>query len=85
MHKRQGTEREQVEIQGVKLHLSQAHEFESEWIGQQEVLHQVLACWLVVDPRDLPLAPRRWLRLGNGSRSSTYISARRILGRRICW
>jgi len=58
MHKRQGTEREQVEIQGVKLHLSQAHEFESEWIGQQEVLHQVLACWLVVDPRDLPLTPR---------------------------
>jgi hypothetical protein len=58
MHQQAGFEREQVEIQGVKLHLSQAHEFESEWIGQQDVLHQVLACWLVVDPRDLPLTPR---------------------------
>jgi hypothetical protein len=54
MHKRQATEREQVEIQGVKLHLSQAHEFESEWIGQQDVLFQVLACWLVVIPRFTP-------------------------------
>ncbi|MFN9342044.1 MAG: AAA family ATPase [Planctomycetota bacterium] len=58
MHQQAGFEREQVEIQGVKLHLSQAHDFESEWIGQQDVLHQVLACWLVVDPRDLPLTPR---------------------------
>src|SRR5690606_12322956 len=29
-----------------------------EWIGQSEVLRQILACWLVVDERDLPLTPR---------------------------
>ena len=28
------------------------------WIGQDAILHQLLACWLVVDPRDLPLSPR---------------------------
>ncbi len=29
-----------------------------EWIGQGEVLKQLMACWLVVDARDLPLTPR---------------------------
>lgn len=48
----------EVEIDGIKLHLSQPHEFESPWIGQGEILKQLLACWMVVDPRDLPLTPR---------------------------
>src|SRR4051794_20902465 len=47
-----------VEIDGVRLHLSQAHEFASQWIGQGEVLTQLLACWMVVGDKDLPLTPR---------------------------
>src|SRR5881275_2612502 len=47
-----------VQIQGVTLHLSQPHAAPSEWIGQREILKQLLACWLVVDDRDLPLTPR---------------------------
>jgi len=47
-----------VEIQGVRLQLSQAQPFEGEWIGQGEVLKQLLACWLVTDKDDLPLTPR---------------------------
>lgn len=46
------------EIQGVTLHLSHPHDAHSEWIGQGEILKQVLACWLVVDEKDLPLTPR---------------------------
>lgn len=46
------------EIDGIHLHLSQAHEALGEWIGQQEILRQLLACWLVVDEKDLPLTPR---------------------------
>lgn len=52
------TPKEQIEIQGVQLTLSQPHDTELHWIGQQEVLKQVLACWLVVDAKDLPLTPR---------------------------
>ena len=48
----------QVEIDGVTLHLSQPHELDSRWIGQGEILKQLLACWMVVDERDLPLTPR---------------------------
>jgi hypothetical protein len=47
-----------VEIQGVHLHLSQPHSAETQWIGQKEILKQLLACWLVVDEKDLPLTPR---------------------------
>lgn len=47
-----------VEIDGIRLHLGHADTTAGEWIGQGEILKQLLACWLVVDPRDLPLAPR---------------------------
>lgn len=47
-----------VEIDGVRLKLSQPHEAVGEWIGQREILHQLLACWIVVDDKDLPLTPR---------------------------
>ena len=47
-----------VEIEGVRLQLSQAHPFEGRWIGQGEILKQLLACWLVTEQRDLPLTPR---------------------------
>lgn len=46
------------EIDGIHLHLSQPHDAMGEWIGQQEILKQLLACWIVVDEKDLPLAPR---------------------------
>ncbi|MEZ6101508.1 MAG: AAA family ATPase [Pirellulaceae bacterium] len=51
-------ETRKVEIDGVTLHLSHAHQSEGTWIGQREILQQLLACWLVVDDRDLPLTPR---------------------------
>ena len=47
-----------VEIDGVKLHLGAPDATEQGWIGQDEILRQLLACWLVVDPRDRPLSPR---------------------------
>ena len=47
-----------VDIDGVRLHLSRPDTSSGDWIGQREVLKQLLACWLVVDARDLPLAPR---------------------------
>ena len=47
-----------VDVGGVNLHLSVPDTTDQDWIGQDAVLHQLLACWLVVDPRDRPLAPR---------------------------
>lgn len=47
-----------VEWDGVALHLSQPHDAQGEWIGQTELLQQLMACWIIVDARDLPLTPR---------------------------
>ncbi len=46
------------EVGGITLHLSTPDATDQSWIGQDAVLRQLLACWLVVDPRDLPLSPR---------------------------
>lgn len=47
-----------VIVGGVTLHLSSPDATEQGWIGQEQILRQLLACWLVVDPSDRPLAPR---------------------------
>ena len=47
-----------IEIGGVTLHLGSPDTSEQAWIGQDAILRQLLACWLVVDPRDRPLSPR---------------------------
>ena len=47
-----------VEIDDIRLKLSQPHADDSQWIGQQEILRQLAACWITVDARDLPLTPR---------------------------
>ena len=47
-----------VEINGVRLKLSPSQDGRGAWIGQKEILKQLLACWVVVDERDLPLTPR---------------------------
>lgn len=45
-------------INGVNLQLAEPHDINSTWIGQQEILKQVLACWIVVNDSDVPLSPR---------------------------
>lgn len=47
-----------IEIDGVRLRLCGPLDVGGEWIGQREILQQLLACWLVVDDDDLPLTPR---------------------------
>lgn len=47
-----------VEIDGIRLHLGHPDRTAGEWIGQRDLLKQLLACWLVVDEVDLPLTPR---------------------------
>jgi MoxR-like ATPase len=49
---------EHIDVDGVRLFLSQPDNSPGEWIGQREVLKQLLACWLTVDDRDYPLSPR---------------------------
>lgn len=65
-----------VEIDGVRLNLSHPHDNQGKWIGQQEILRQLLACWLVVEPRDLPLSPRLVGSPGMGKTALAMAAAR---------
>lgn len=48
----------QLVVDGVTLHLARPMTTAQEWIGDREILKQLLACWLVIDEKDLPLSPR---------------------------
>lgn len=47
-----------VTVDGVDLKLAHPYESPGDWIGQNEILRQLLACWITVDASDLPLTPR---------------------------
>lgn len=49
---------DKVIIEGVTLTLASPVNNTARWIGQEEPLRQLVACWLTVDPVDLPLTPR---------------------------
>ena len=49
---------EKIEIGGVELNLGSAVERPQEWIGQRETIRELMACWLVINEKDLPLSPR---------------------------
>jgi MoxR-like ATPase len=71
-----------VEIEGVSLHLAHPDEFAAEWVGQREPLRQLLAAWMVIDPRDLPMNPRLIGKPGVGKTTLAYAAAKR-LGREV--
>jgi MoxR-like ATPase len=47
-----------IELDGVTLHLARPTTEIPPWIGQREVLLQLLAAWTCFNPSDLPLNPR---------------------------
>src|SRR5260370_9740901 len=70
------------EIEGVALHLAHPDELSVTWVGQEEPMRQLLAAWLVVDPRDQPMHPRRLGKSGVGKTTRAYAGAKR-LGREV--
>ncbi|HSB13696.1 MAG TPA: MoxR family ATPase [Bryobacteraceae bacterium] len=67
-----------VEIEGVALHLAHPDELPGRWVGQDEVMRQLLAAWLVVDPQDVPMNPRLVGKPGVGKTTLAYAAGRRL-------
>ena len=67
-----------VEIEGTSLHLAHPDELTVTWVGQEEVMRQLLASWLVVDPQDVPMNPRLLGKPGVGKTTLAYAAAKRL-------
>lgn len=65
-----------ITIQGVEIALGFPDEFQFKWIGQQDVLDQLLAAWLVIDENDIPLNPRLIGKPGVGKTTLAYAAAK---------
>ena len=67
-----------VEIDGVQLHLAHPDELNVTWVGQEDVMRQLLAAWLVLDTQDLPMNPRLLGKPGVGKTTLAYAAAKRL-------
>lgn len=67
-----------VNIQGVEISLGFPDEFAFQWIGQHDVLEQLLASWLVIDEADIPLNPRLIGKPGVGKTTLAYAAAKKL-------
>ncbi|MDY6970799.1 MAG: MoxR family ATPase [Thermodesulfobacteriota bacterium] len=69
---------ERVIINQVELHLSEQDELSMPWVGQKELVTQVLAAWLVLGDDDQPLSPRLVGKPGVGKTTLAYHAGRRL-------
>lgn len=68
----------QATIDGITLTLTSPVELSLKWVGQEELLRQLLAAWMVIDDRDIPFNPRLIGKPGVGKTTLAYAAARRL-------
>jgi len=71
-----------VELDGIKVHLSHPDRLSMRWVGQRDLMLQLLACWTVLDDKDVPLNPRILGKPGVGKTTLAYAAAQE-LGREV--
>jgi MoxR-like ATPase len=73
-----GEHESRIHIQGVELALGFPDNFNFQWIGQRDVMDQLLAAWLVIDKNDIPLNPRLIGKPGVGKTTLAYAAAKQL-------
>jgi MoxR-like ATPase len=63
---------EKVVIDGIEIYLSQPDKVPMVWVGQEELVTQLLASWIVINDDDLPLNPRLIGKPGVGKTTLAY-------------
>jgi len=69
---------EKVEISGVELRLSEPATVAMDWVGNEDLINELKAAWLVVDDLDLPLNPRILGKPGVGKTTLGYAAGKRM-------
>jgi MoxR-like ATPase len=67
-----------VQIDDVTILLAQPTELSARWVGQEEIIKQLLAAWMVIHADDLPFNPRLIGRPGVGKTTLAYAAAKRL-------
>ncbi|BCG45285.1 ATPase AAA [Citrifermentans bremense] len=73
---------ERITLDGINLTLANPIELPLRWVGDEELLRQLLAAWMVIDERDIPFNPRLIGKPGVGKTTLAYAAAKR-LGRKV--
>jgi MoxR-like ATPase len=69
---------ERISQDGIELTLANPVELVLRWVGQEELLKQLLAAWMVIDDRDTPFNPRLIGKPGVGKTTLAYAAAKRL-------
>jgi MoxR-like ATPase len=69
---------ETITIASTEIMLAQPAELPLRWVGQKELIKQVLAAWMVIDDKDIPFNPRLIGKPGVGKTTLGYAAARQL-------
>jgi MoxR-like ATPase len=69
---------ETVTIGSLEIILALPAELPLKWVGQKELIKQVLAAWMVIDDKDVPFNPRLVGKPGVGKTTLGYAAARQL-------
>jgi MoxR-like ATPase len=69
---------EKVTIEGVEIYLTEPDNIPIKWVGQEDLVTQILAAWLVVEKDDIPLNPRLIGKPGVGKTTLAYYAAKKL-------
>ncbi|MCP4898811.1 MAG: AAA domain-containing protein [bacterium] len=70
--------REKIQIEGIDVHLAEPLQQSPDWIGQDQVMLQLLAAWSCFGKNDLPLNPRLLGKPGVGKTTLACAAAARL-------
>ncbi len=67
-----------VTIDDVVLHLAHPDDLTIQWVGQEDLMRQLMAAWLIVDEDDVPMNPRLLGKPGVGKTTLAYAVGKRM-------
>ncbi len=69
---------ETITIGSTEIMLAHPAELPLKWVGQKELIKQLLAAWMVIDDKDVPFNPRLIGKPGVGKTTLGYAAAKRL-------
>ena len=69
---------EKLEISGIDIYLTNPAEIDMKWVGNEDLVNQLKAAWLIVEENDIPLTPRILGKPGIGKTTLAYATGKKL-------